>query len=157
MLEASSAGCCCQLPGFNPRHAGWGLSHSPVQGCSGCCLLHMWGLCVVPGTGHMQGGERSWMHPGAGWWGRRWILRCAAGWLGVEWHGKVLEFFGLPEFVADVFRGCSGELPIPVNSAGCSSEPCIRELGESRISLIWNCQSLAFPSRQDKHRYVVYL
>lgn len=24
----------------------WGLSHSPVQGCSGGCLLHMW-LCVL--------------------------------------------------------------------------------------------------------------
>lgn len=48
------------------------------------------------------------------------------------------------------------QLPVPVNSAGCSSEPCVRELGESRISLIWNCQSLPFPICQDKHRYVVY-
>lgn len=46
VLEASSAGCCCQLPGFNPGHVGWGLSHSPVQGCSGGCLLHMW-VCVL--------------------------------------------------------------------------------------------------------------
>lgn len=54
MLETSSAGCCCQLPGFNPRRVSLWLSRSPTRGCSRCWVPPMQDWCIVTGTRHVQ-------------------------------------------------------------------------------------------------------
>lgn len=111
------------------------------------CCTH--GVCASwQALGTCKEGSEAGCIPGAGWWGRRWIPRCAAGWLGLEGHRKVLEFFWPLEFVADVLRCSSGAAPIPVNSAGVEVQQwalCQRARRKQGASDIWNSQCHLWP------------